>query len=505
MRNQYQLYPDYKAEIKEIEDKGISEELIKKIIEKHANNAEYNKSLYNRYKCIDGYVPITTREPRFKMKSVNGKTPKQINNKINNDFFSEITDFKVGYFAGKPIAYNYSRTDESEEDTGGIEAVEIAKKSLSDFVTRNNMYDMDMEATKHASICGYAGRLLYHDEDGMERVLIIPAYEAIILSNTTIMEPEYAIRYFATEDINQNEYWVVEFYDANEIRTYEGQLSSLELVKTEMNLYGYCPLQGIPNNNELLGDAEGVLTEIDAYDRVVSDCSNQIEGQVHSKEIYENVNISEEEIAMANYTGALSFFNGNGNGKIYNLEKNINDGFVEHHLERLTENIYRFSRTPNLNDDAFGNATGVALKFKLTGLETKCGMFQAKMASAGVYMFKLLASAWAKRQITIDPLQCYMDFKRNFPLDIEGEARAAQQLIAAGLPEEVAYSLAISAIDDIDYVMQLIENKKQNIPSLEDRIKEDEDLQDDEDDLEDDDIEDDEDEDELKNAKREKK
>lgn len=38
-----------------------------------------------------------------------------INNKIANDFFSEIVDFKTGYFAGKAIAYSYSQTDESED------------------------------------------------------------------------------------------------------------------------------------------------------------------------------------------------------------------------------------------------------------------------------------------------------------------------------------------------------------------------------------------------------
>lgn len=474
MRNEYQLYPDYNAELQAIKEGGINEQLLRKIIEKHISNSEYNKSLYKRYMALDKEVPIFNRQPRFKMEEVDGKQPKQINNRINNDFFGEIIDFKVGYFAGKPIAYSYSDTEESEEDTGGNEAVEEAKKTLSDFVTRNNMYDVDMEVTKHASIYGYAGRLLYHDTEGYERVMAIAGYETIILSSRGITEPEYAVRYYPTEDINGSEYWVVEFYDDKNIYRYEGQISGLKLIETKPNLYGYCPLQGVPNNNELIGDAEKVLAEIDAYDRVVSDSSNQIEGQVHSKEVYENVNISPEEIAMGNYTGALKFYSGAAGGRIYKLESNINDGFVEHHLARLEKNIYRFSKTPNLNDEAFGNASGVALKFKLTSLETKCGMFQAKMMSAGVYMFKLLAHAWGVRGTTVDPLQCVMDFKRNFPLDIESEARAAQALIGAGLPKEIAYAIAISSIDDIDYVMALIEEEQNSIPSLMDNFAEDE-------------------------------
>ncbi len=475
-RNEYQLYPDYSAELGALRESGITPALLVKIIDKHTRNREYNLALYRRYMTLDGAVPIFNREPRFKMEpTADGKQPKQINNKINNDFFSEIVDFGVGYFAGKPIAYSYSRTNESEEDTGGEDAVKDARKALSDFVTRNNMYDVDMEITKHASIYGYAGRLLYHDPEGMERVMPVPGYETIILSAINMTEPEFAVRYYESEDIDGSQVWRAEFYDSDKIYFYEGSsISGLRMVEKKDNLYGFCPLQGIPRNNELIGDAEKVLSEIDAYDRVVSDSSNQIEGQIHSKEVYKNIAVTPEEIAMGNYTGAISVRDPMGNGDIYKLESNINDSFVEHHLERLTENIYRFSRTPNLNDEAFGNATGVALRFKLTGLETKCGMFQAKMMSAGVYMFKLLASAWGKKGLDIDPLQCVMEFKRNFPLDILSEAQAAQALINAGVPQEVAYGISISAIDDVDYVMQLIEAEKSDIPSLEDRVKEDE-------------------------------
>ena len=63
-----------------------------------------------------------------------------------------------------------------------------------------------------------------------------------------------------------------------------------------------------------------------------------------------------------------------------------------------------------------------------------------------------------------------MDFKRNFPLDILSEAQAAQQMINAGLPKRIAYQLAFSGIDDIDYVMQLIEEEESGIPPLFDDV-----------------------------------
>ena len=162
-------------------------------------------------------MPIFDREPRY-------DEADPINNKINNDFFGEIIDFKTGYFAGTPISYSYDGTTEAEEVTGGKEAVERAKKAITDFVTRNNMYGVDMETTKNASIYGYSGRLFYIDEEGMERVMPVHGYETIILSKTNISEPKYAIRYHEVIDINDVTSWIVEFYDNEKIYTYKGNV-----------------------------------------------------------------------------------------------------------------------------------------------------------------------------------------------------------------------------------------------------------------------------------------
>jgi SPP1 family phage portal protein len=266
-----------------------------------------------------------------------------------------------------------------------------------------------------------------------------------------------------------------EFYSDTEIQYFEGQREALKLVKSEPNLFGMCPLQGIPNNREMMGDAEKVLEAIDAYDRAISDANNEIDSFANAYMVYENIEIDDAEIQKSQKSGAIKFYTMGGNGKVYFLTKPVNDGQIEHHLDRLEQNIYRFSKTPNLNDESFGNATGVALKFKLTGLETKCGMFQAKMISAGTYMFRLLASAWAKKQVKVDPLQCVMEFKRNFPLDLISEAQAVQALISAGLPKRVAFQIALSCIDDVEYVMQLIEEEKDGITPLLDPDEDDDD------------------------------
>ena len=193
-RSELELLPKFTAELEEIRKNGISESILYKIIQKHLPNAQYNKRLYMRYLATSNGVPIYSREPRYEEEN-------PINNKVSNDFFGEIIDFKTGYFAGEPISYGYSATDESEEVTGGENEVDKAIKVLTDFTTRNNMYGVDMETTKNASIYGYSGRLFYIDREGEERVMPVHGYETIILSDTDISEPEYAIRYYQVKNM----------------------------------------------------------------------------------------------------------------------------------------------------------------------------------------------------------------------------------------------------------------------------------------------------------------
>ena len=464
MRELQDLYPDFSAELDVLDKEGFSVELLQKIIKKHECNSRYNKKLHDRYNVVKEGLPILNRRSRF--------DDDPINNQINNDFFGEIIDFKTGYFAGKPFSYSYSKSESSEEATGGEIAVDKASDTLNEFVTRNNMYDKDLEMTKKAATCGYCGRLFYHDPEGNERVMIVPGYQTIILSHTSICEPEYAVRYFLTKDINDNKVWKVEFYDRERIYYCEGNLSTLTLVDEDENLFDYCPLQGIPNNDELIGDSEKVLQAIDAYDRTVSDNSNDIEAFSSAYMVYENIMTADQEIEKSQKTGAIKFRTGANGGKVYFLTKDVNDTFTENHLKRLAEDIYKFSKTPNLNSETFGSASGIALKFKILGLETKTAMFQAKVDCAAVYMFKLLASAWSKKQIAIDPLQCDIEYVRNFPVDVLSEAQYAQTLINAGIPKQIAYE-QLSFVDDIDYVMELIEEEQNSVPSLFNQFQED--------------------------------
>ena len=57
-------------------------------------------------------------------------------------------------------------------------------------------------------------------------------------------------------------------------------------------------------------------------------------------------------------------------------------------------------------------------------------------------------------------------------MDLVSEAQTVQQLISAGLPKKTAFE-QLSFVDDVDYIMDEIEEEKDDIPSLTKTIKED--------------------------------
>ena len=130
--------------------------------------------------------------------------------------------------------------------------------------------------------------------------MVTMPFETIILSERDITEPEYAVRYMRLQNIDGNDYYRVEFYD-NVTKTIleGGTLDSLAVIETKPHLFDYCPLQGIPNNLELMGDTEKVEELIDAYDRAVSDSNNEIESFANAYMVFENINMSKEAIDAA--------------------------------------------------------------------------------------------------------------------------------------------------------------------------------------------------------------
>lgn len=427
-----------------IDEQGVTEESIQKMIQEHQPHNMRMRNLYERYKADAEGPKIFGRSPvkyaGFERDTIQ-RLDDKVNNKLNNAFDAEIVDTKVGYLLGSPISY------EVDEEAKGT-PLHLA---VSEFAMRNNVADMDSEWGKMAAICGYAARLVYLDAEGNERIANLDPWEVCFVGD--MHEPDYSLRYFEYDNMRY-----VEFYDNTNVYTFTQKSGLHDLVDIKEHLFDYNPLFGVSNNKELKGDAEKVLALIDAYDRTLSDASNEIEQYRLAYLVLKGMGADEETLDKLKKTGIFELMDEKED--VNYLTKDINDQMIENHLDRLEENIMRFAKSVNFSDETFGTQiSGVAMKYKLMALENKCITMERKMVAALRYQFKVLCSAWAKRGKcnAEDYLKIWYGFKRNLPANLLDEAQTTVQL-KGNVSEKTRLSL-LSFVDDTQF--ELDEMKKE--------------------------------------------
>lgn len=423
---------------------GINSELLLNIIKEYAPRLDTMELLYERYKTEKPGTPIFDR-----IYEIDGtEQTDKINNKLNNDFFSEIIDTKIGYFVGKPINYML--------DKEKVTKFEEKRDIIDRFNKMNNIADLDGETAKIAAMCGYCGRLAYIEYNepraGELKVKIIMPWNCIILYKEHISEPTYAV-HFRGEKFKSGKrvlaYKYVDIYDSTNMTTYTYQDNKTYTgTQPIAHKIGGVPLFGISNNDELIGDAEKVLTLIDAYDRTLSDYDNELEQFRLAYMKIIGATISKEDLQKARQTGA---FNVPPGADIDFIMKQIQVEALENMLNRLEANITRFSKHVNMTDKEFaGNQSGVALKYKMLPLESKCIIAERKFITGLQYQYQLSTAFWNTKiaGIGFDPLEIDFIFTRNFPLNLVEEGDVAAKF--KGVISDRTLLSLLTFIDDPD-------------------------------------------------------
>lgn len=427
-----------KAFKKRIDEKGIDEALISEILSAYSEDHKRMKNLYERYKAdVDGPAIFKRSAAAYDGFGENKgiqRLDDKVDNRLNNAFDVDIVDTKIGYMFGNGISYDFDKSNEALET------------EIKEFLLRNNTEDADSEYGKMAAICGKSSRLVYIDNEGKERIKNIDPWETVFIGED-IHEPDYSLWSYQSGNVKY-----VEFYDDTNVYVF----ANLELEDIYPHLFEYNPLFGVANNKEMKADAEKVLALIDAYDRTLSDASNEIEQYRLAYLILRGMGADEDTLKELKKSGIFELLGEHDDVKY--LTKDINDTMIENHLNRLEENILRFAKSVNFSDDSFGGTvTGVAMRYKLLALENKCITMERKFNSSLRYQFKVLFSAWAKRKSVSkeDYLKVWFGWKRNLPANILDEAQSTVQL-KGQVSEKTRLSL-LSFVDDVEFEMKEME------------------------------------------------
>ena len=392
------------------EDGSIPIKLLVKCISEHRTIVDA------RYKILEEYY-----DGQHRILNRSLSTDSLPNNKIVANHAEYITDMATGYVFGSPVSYSGDGSEEINEIF-----IEIDEDS------HNNELALDL------SIFGVGYELLYMNNEEVpypELAVVSPLNSFIVVDSTVKHKPIFGVTYFPKFDIdNTLKGHDVNVYTDDSITHYfftSLTSESADIDDPEEHYFNGIPLIEYKNNKKLKGDFEGVITLIDAYNLLQSDRINDKEQVVDALLAVIGASLgddTDEKVETAKLLKELKIIELDQGGDAKWLVKNLNETEIEVLKKSLKDDIHEFSKVPCLTDENFvGNASGVAMKYKLLGFE-QLGKTKERYFKQGLrHRLKLMSNIENIRAKNIDSSQIDITMKRSLPVDDELLAKIAQE------------------------------------------------------------------------------
>ncbi len=412
---------------------SLTEKDIRDIIDENSMDLKYGK-LYEYYK---GKHRILEKRKR------NSTDP---NNRLATNMARYITDTAVGYFVGQPVVYQ-SRNEEYLQ-------------MVQDIFDYNDEQDHNMELAKRCSIDGSCFEMLYLDEEAKIRMARVPAQSGIMICETDsgFSTPMAMIRIVVSRDRHDSLIRKVEFWNAHMVMRFRSVNGGyLNLEAAEEHYWQDVPFVEYINNEERIGDFEGVITEIDAYNLVQSNTANYFQSNDDAiLKISKMGDVTEEEIQEMREKRAVILEDG---GDLSWLLKTVDDTALENYKNRLREDIHTMANVPHMCDESFGgNLSGVAISYKLWGLEQMCSIKERKFKKGLQRRIELITNILHVMGHSYDYRDIVPKFRRNRP---ENDLETAQivTMLANDLSRETRLQM-IPAVEDVSEELERLEKEK---------------------------------------------
>lgn len=366
-------------------------------------------------------------------------------NRVVNNFCKNITDTTVGYFMGTPVSY-------SSDD----------KALISDIMDINDYNDeqfVNSRLCKDLSVYGVACELLYFDTDRQIRFVPCDITTVVpIWSDTIDKELLGAIRIVSTDDDGNME---LELYDEREISYFSYKKMGDVLVKTNTvpHYFGDVPINLYFNNSDAMGDFEGVISLVDAYNKLQSESVNDFELFADSYLAITGMSgTTSEDIERLRENRVLLLEDG---GRAEWLTKSANDTYIENLKSRISSDIYRFSGSVDMTDDSLGqSASGVAIKYRLLNFENRVSVTERFFKKGLLRRYEMICHMLNTLGQSYDWRKIKPIFARNLPENPADRADYAQKM--NGIVSKKTLLSTLPFVDDVEREIERIEKEGEN-------------------------------------------
>ena len=384
------------------DETALNKELIYKLIQKHTQERQRLKKLKKYYL---GEHAILNHERRNK----NAPNFRTVANHAK-----DIADTATGYFMGNAIKYNNTAEGDIESLLVAFDGAEI------DQVDTQNALNM--------SIYGRAYEYIYAKEglNDLDSTSIDPENVFLVYDDSIERKVLFAVYYYEIKDDSKDATkYQAEVFTQNlhyHIVLRDSSMGTTRNEQVESHNLGQVPIIEYRNNNFAIGDYEQQISLIDAYNSLMGNRVNDKEQAVESilvlygAQLADNPEDAREAMSILAEEGLLELPT---DAKADFLKNALDENATEILRKALKEDIYTFSHVPNLTDENFaGNSSGVAMEFKLLGLEMITKTKEANYKRGIRQRIAIFAHYLGMQQIALEAHSIVPQFSRGLPKNL---------------------------------------------------------------------------------------
>lgn len=428
----------------EFDEKNIKKELVVKLIREHEKQLPRFKKLKKYY--------LGEHDILSKQRSKNKPNYKPVCNHAK-----DIADTSTGYFMGNTISYSNSEDTDIDELLIAFDNAEVDESD------HDNALDM--------AIYGVAYEYVYAREN--ENILDIKSLEVentfIVYDDSIEQQPLFGVYYFKRKENKAD----TETYQAVIMTkqfvysiVLEGKEKGVISDKPVPHNMGDIPIIEYKNNKYSIGDFEQQIGLIDSYNSLTANRINDKEQFIDSILVLYGARLGDDEEESIKAMESLAehkLLELHPEARAEYLSKTLNENEVETLRNAVKQDIYTFSHIPNLTDENFaGNSSGVAMEFKLLGLEMITKIKQRYYVKGLKKRIKLFANYLGLTQIAIDANSIIPHFSRSLPKNLLEISQ-----IVSNLDGKVSQETLLSQIpfveDPMSEIEKVNEEKQENI------------------------------------------
>ncbi len=366
------------------------------------------------------------------------------------NYCRNIADSYCGYLAS-PGYISYSSEDDIEE--------------LMDILRYNDYQTEDSNFLLDALVYGVAAELMYTDATGQVRFkLINPLSCFAIYDDSLTGDMTHFVRMYKANAWDESNLWCVDVYSDFDIKHYnmEGENGKLTFVEDEQHFFSQCPANvfTLPDEKSIFDCIMGLQ---DTANEVLNSEVDEFSAFADAYLVLEGMDAEQDDIQTMKENRVLITPEG---AKAYWLTKNTNDAQVENILKRIQESIYRIAACPDFSSESFvgGVSSGIAIQYRLTGMETRAAKIAAEMKQAlqrRIEVITGIASLKMGEEVFRD---INIDFKRNLPEDMTNILAIVNGL--QGIVSDQTLLAQVPFVDDVQAELEAVKAQKETNMSL---------------------------------------